>query len=316
MTETTDQDHDQRFKNLLHEFLSEFIALFFAQWHPRFDFPRVEWLDKEVFLDPPQGQTRDLDLVGKLPVHEMVRSQRPGEADSWIILIHIEVEADDRLTRLRPRMHDYYKGLRDRYQLPVWSLAVGLRVGLDGVGWDEYVESLWEEKVLHFRYPYVGLPALNAEDYLRSDRILGAALASLMRVPESRRAELKAEALQRIEAGGDNNYRKYLLAEFVDAYWSLDEAQRRLFEAMMNTEPYQGARVMMQTTFERGMEEGERKGLIEGQRKTVRMLLEKRFGPLSSTAVERLQACSDDKLDEITTVLLDAKSLNELGLED
>jgi hypothetical protein len=58
----------------------------------------------------------------------------PGEPDSWIVLIHIEVEADDRITRLRPRMHDYYKGLRDRYHLPVWSLALYLHVGLDGVG--------------------------------------------------------------------------------------------------------------------------------------------------------------------------------------
>jgi hypothetical protein len=250
----------------------------------------------------------------------MVRAQRPGEADSWIILIHIEVEADDRLTRLRPRMHDYYKGLRDRYQLPVWSLAVGLRVGRDGVGWDEYVEYLWEEKVLHFRYPYIGLPALNAEEYLRSDKILGAALASLMPVPEARRAELKAEALQRIEAGGDNNYRKYLLAEFVDAYWSLNEAQRRMFEAMMNTEPYGGAKVMMQTTFERGMEEGERKGKregkTEGQQELLQILLEERFGPLPQSAVERLQAWSDEKLREVARALLRANSLKELGLED
>jgi hypothetical protein len=37
-------DNDQRFK------------LFFSEWAGRFDFEAVEWLDKEVFLDPPQGQ--------------------------------------------------------------------------------------------------------------------------------------------------------------------------------------------------------------------------------------------------------------------
>jgi hypothetical protein len=77
---------------------------------------------------------------------------------------------------------------------------------------------------------------------------------------------------------------------------------------MMNTEPYEGARVMMQTTFERGM--------AEGQRKTVRILLETRFGPLSKQAIERLQACSEEKLNEITRAVLDATSLKELGIED
>jgi hypothetical protein len=49
-------DHDQRFKALLHEFFAEFFQLFFSEWAGRFDFEAVEWLDKEVFLDPPQGQ--------------------------------------------------------------------------------------------------------------------------------------------------------------------------------------------------------------------------------------------------------------------
>lgn len=63
----------------------------------------------------------------------------------------------------------------------------------------------------------------------------------------------------------------------------------------------------MQTMFERGM--------AEGQRKTVRMQLERRFGPLPPPAIERLQACSDDEIEEIATGFVDGKSLKELGLE-
>lgn len=53
-------DHDQRFKTLLKELLPEFFELFFAEWAARFDFSTVEWLDKEVFPDPPEGQRRVL----------------------------------------------------------------------------------------------------------------------------------------------------------------------------------------------------------------------------------------------------------------
>ena len=59
-------DHDQRFKTLLKELLPEFFALFFEEWAERFDFSSVEWLDKEVLPDPPEGQRRVLDLVAKL----------------------------------------------------------------------------------------------------------------------------------------------------------------------------------------------------------------------------------------------------------
>jgi hypothetical protein len=308
MTRKADQDHDQRFKTLIREFLREFIRLFFPTWYARFDFDRVEWLDKEIFLDPPQGEKRTLDLVAKVPVKQVVAAQRPGQPDSYILLIHIEVEADDRLTRIRPRMHDYYKGLRDRYQLPVWSLALYLRVGLDGVGWDVYEEYLWEERVLQFKYPYVGLPALQAERYVNSEVVLGAALAALMRVPEEQRAVLRAQALHRIGQSGENDYRQYLLLEFVEAYWQLSPSQQQEFDRLMETAPYRETRTMMLTSFE--------KGTIEGQRRLLQKQLEKRFGPLPPAVVERLRSWPYEDLEELGERLLEAHSLKELGLED
>ncbi len=227
---TETQDHDQRFKVLIREFLCEFITLFFPEWARRFDFTRIEWLDKEVFLDPPRGETRNLDLVAKIPVQQVIEGQRAGEEDSWIVLIHIEVEADDRLTRLRPRMHDYYKGLRDRHHLPVWSLALYLKVGREGVGWDSYEEKIWDRRVLLFEYPYVGLPALDAADYVNRENILAVALAALMRVPDERRAELRAFALQRIGSSQENDVRKILLTDCVEQYLELNEEQQRVQE--------------------------------------------------------------------------------------
>ena len=51
-------DHDQRFKTLIQEFFDAFLRLFFQVWAGRLDATTVEWLDKEVFLDPPQGGRR------------------------------------------------------------------------------------------------------------------------------------------------------------------------------------------------------------------------------------------------------------------
>jgi hypothetical protein len=55
-------DHDQRLKVLLKEFFEAFFTCFYPDWAERFEFTDIEWLDKELFLAPPQGDKRQLDL--------------------------------------------------------------------------------------------------------------------------------------------------------------------------------------------------------------------------------------------------------------
>jgi hypothetical protein len=56
-------DHDPHFKKLIREFFADFLRLFFADWAAKFDLERVEWLDKRVQSDPPDGELHILDLV-------------------------------------------------------------------------------------------------------------------------------------------------------------------------------------------------------------------------------------------------------------
>jgi len=101
------EDHDQRFKVLLKEFLPEFIELFFPDWARRLDFTRVEWLPTEMFLDPPRGPKTAMDLVAKVATREPIEAQRHGESDSCLTIIHIEVESPDRVSSFRHRMFDF-----------------------------------------------------------------------------------------------------------------------------------------------------------------------------------------------------------------
>jgi hypothetical protein len=72
-------DHDQRFKNLIREFFGDFLRLFFAPWADRLDCSQIEWLDKEVFPDPPDGSRNILDLVAKLPARQRVLDGNDAE---------------------------------------------------------------------------------------------------------------------------------------------------------------------------------------------------------------------------------------------
>src|SRR5262249_44952178 len=146
-------------------------------------------------------------------------------------------------------------------------------------------EYFWEHRLVRFDYPYIGLPSLNAEQYLHRDNWLGVALSALMRIPPTRRTALGVEAWRRLVQCPENAYRRYLLCDCVDAYLPLDAAQRRDFETLLLNEPDPGVRTMAITLFDRvrqeGRQEGQQEGLVQGQRQFFLMQLEERFGPLS-----------------------------------
>jgi hypothetical protein len=122
--------------------------------------------------------------------------------------------------------------------LPVLPIALFLRVGLDVVGRDASEESFWEHRILRFECAYVGLPGLDAERYATGENLLGVALSTLMRGPPERRAELVAEGLNRIARSGENDWRRFLLAECLEAYADLDEGQKERLQALLTTERY------------------------------------------------------------------------------
>lgn len=298
-------EHDQRFKTLLCEFLPEFLRLFFPERAEAFDLDRIEWLDKELFIAPPYGMALEIDLLAKLRL-------RSAEGET-LALIHIEVESGDGVADMPGRMYQYFCLVRRDHPDPVLPIAVYLRVGRDGIGVESYSEEIAGLEVLHFQYLYVGLPALAAEQYVAGSNWLGVALAALMRVPSKRKVWLRAEALRRILLEStENDYRRLLLQECVEAYLQLSKRQQQEFEHLLHTEPYQEIEPMMVTTFEKGVA----KGREEGQREAARLLLERKFGHLSAIALARLAALPSERLTELILAVSDAPTLQALGLAD
>ncbi len=311
-------DHDQRFKALLQEFLREFFELFFPEWARWFDFSQVEWLDKEVFPDPPAGRRLSVDLIAKLPA--AAPSDTARAAEKWLSLIHVEVESAESFVPLRQRMHRYYTHLRDRYELPILPVAVYLRVGRDGIGIDEYKEAFGPWEVLSFKYLYVGLPALDGVEYLRQPNDLAVALAALMKLPAGDLARIKAEALLRLARSEQTEQRKFLLAECVQAYLNLpDSSAQQEFESLLSQQTFAEVKTMAVTWFEQGIEQGieqgKAQGLEQGQRALLALQLEERFGELTPQVYDRLAQYPALRLNELARKILSANSLKELGLQ-
>jgi hypothetical protein len=306
-------EHDPRFKRLLQEFFADFMGQFFPEQAARLDFASLSWLDKELLPDLPPGEVVVADLVARL-------RQRPApgaESAEALALVHVEVESREAVAAFRRRMYDYYHALRRKHDCPVLPIAVYLRVGLEGLGFDSYAEGYNDVELLSFRFLYVGLPALEAERYVAGGNWLGVALAALMRMPPERRAWVRGEALRRLLLEcPESDYRRWLLCECVEAYLALSPEQEQEYQRLLTTEKYQAMIPTMKTTYEKGMEAGEERGLVRGQRQAARIQLEVRFGPLSPAASQRLDEWPADRLSELLVAILKAPSLKDLGLED
>jgi hypothetical protein len=106
----------------------------------------------------------------------------------------------------------------------------------------------------------------------------------------------------------DKDYRRFLLAECREAYADLDPAQKQRLQELLATEQYREVKPIMQTTFERGLEQGER-------RSTLRFL-EARFGPLSPEVKQRVEALPLEALAQLQVDVAKAQSLKELHLDE
>jgi hypothetical protein len=174
--------------------------------------------------------------------------------------------------------------------------------------WQNKECHVWEHQLLRFDYAYVGLPALDGEPYATGENLLGVALSALMRLPAERRADLYAEGLKRIARSGENDFRRFLLAECLEAYADLDEAQQERLQRLLSTEQYQEVQPLMTTTYERG--------ILQGEQRSALRQLEAKFGPLSPDVTQRVEALSPEGLAQLQIDLLKPLSLKELRLQD
>jgi hypothetical protein len=302
-------DHDQRFKELLREFLRELLALFLPWLAERLADGTVDWQPQEVFTNPPTGSVRHLDLLALL-------HRRIDEVKVWEQLLHLEIESATSLTEVRKKIGSYYPAIRTRYPLPLTSLALYLRVGLRGQGWDEYAE--WDphagkqaEAVYRLRWRYVGLPALPAERYLVSNNWLAVALSALMKIKPDRKAWLKAEILRRLATEcQENDYRKLLLINCAETYLPLEGEQALAYQRLVSEDPrYQEANKMVVRTYDQLKMEGRREAL-QG---VILRLASRQCGSPDENTQKKIHAIEDiARLENLVEAATTAQSWEQL----
>jgi flagellar biosynthesis/type III secretory pathway protein FliH len=148
-------------------------------------------------------------------------------------------------------------------------------------------------------------------------------------------ARHRLACLEPIAAAELTDRRRYLLVDCVETYVQLDGAAREEYDALLAERGNEEVATMeltwagriahearesalkegIEKGIEKGLEKGLEKGREEGKRDLLLEQLERRFGPLPQATVKRVRALtSSEELSRLATRVLDAPSLEDLGL--
>jgi hypothetical protein len=285
--------HDQLFKELLHTFFPEFLALFFPQVAAQLDLTTpnaVTFLDKELFTDLPRGKQREPDVVAQV-------QRRDGTPQA--VLIHVEVESRRRVG-FPARMFEYYGLLRWRKRLQVLPIVLYLSPGAGGLTREQYTEEVCGVEVVQFWYSVIGLPDLDGAQYRAGESALGSALAALMKPGEVGRPRHKALCLLGVARHAGDEARQALLQYVIESYAKLDENEEQQFVALLNEPPLREIKAMISPYELRGIEKGREEGRVEAKREAIRRIAWTLLGGVPESLQVRLQETdSPEELDRL-----------------
>ncbi len=302
--------HDRIFKEFLHRFLPDFMRLFFPDEAARLNFATLTFLDKELIINLPRQKLRITDLMAQVKTWL-------GEPET--IIVHVEVEAKKKMA-VPQRMFEYYGLMRLLYAQPVLPLALLLQPQAGGLHWHNYKETLFGHELVRFRYGQVGLRDLPADEYIKRDDPVAAALSVMMKPGVKLRgrarwmklAELKITALLKVNESDLTIGDKQFLMSMVETYLPNEslpvDIRGEVMEALADVE------LMWHEQIEqKGIEKGIQQGKQQRTQELILRLLRKKFGRVPEVVVQKVQVIDDvDILEQLFDEALMADTLAEI----
>ena len=288
-------DHDRLFKQLLTTFFVEFIELFLPELATHLKRDSIEFLDKEVFTDLTGGERHEVDLLARA---------RLADTDAFF-LIHVENQAT-RQPEFGQRMFRYFARLHEKYNLPVYPVALlsydkpRLRES------DHYEVKFPDRRVLSFRYRAIQLNRFNWRDFVRRPNPVAAALMTKMKIAPQDRPRVKLECLRMILTLKLDIARSSLIRDFMTSYLALTAAEDKVYNEQVGLlEPNEKRRIV------EIIDEWTLTGMRRQATKSIFAIIEHRFGPIVPKLRQSIEQMPIDLLDQLTIAVLDFNSMDE-----
>jgi len=288
--------HDQLMKQALQNRFADFLRLFAPDTAAELDLDAgVTFRDAETFTDLPQGALLIPDIVAEV----RTRSGAPR-----LIIVHVEIQREREDEDFPRRMWRYFIALAQRENKPIIPIALLFYHTAEGVAWEVYEEALFGHTIVTFRYLQISLARLapHAYDYLGTGNILAVALASIMgrSLRGAKRAHLYFACLKRLldaeQAGQVNRATLQLLGAVIDTYLPVNVEDRAALRVQLQATG--GDMMAIETTELTWRDQVEFAAISRAKREDIRMIIEARFGQVSSGIAARLESMqSEEALD-------------------
>jgi predicted transposase/invertase (TIGR01784 family) len=298
-------DHDQNFKELISTFFMEFLELFLPDVAKNIDRDSIQFLPQEYFADLVEGDEKIIDLLVEVKLF--------GQDTTF--LFHVEAQSYSE-AKINRRMFYYLARLHQNYVKDIYPIVIFSYDQPYRAEQDTFKIEFPTLKVLEFRFHAIQLNRLNWRDYIDRPNPVAAALMAKMKIAEDDRPKVKAECLRLLVTLKLDPAKTRLISKFVDTYLRLNAQEEQTFQAELDKIGVAQKEAIMQVTTSweaKGIETGIGKGIEQGQRSLVSLLLEQKVGQLSDALTDRLASLSPDKLSLLAIALLNFSSMDDLS---
>jgi Domain of unknown function (DUF4351) len=299
-------DFDSPWKEGLEQYFPEFMAFFFPAIAAEIDWDReITFLDTEL-----QQVVRDAEL-GRRWADKLVQVWRKDGQEA-LVLCHIEVQGQPEDV-FPERMLVYNYRLRDRYNVPIVSLAV---LSDDNPKWrpSQYETELWGCG-LKFWFPTVKLldyegswSALEESDNPFATIVMAHLKTQATRKNPAERKEWKLRLTRRLYERGYERQDILNLYRFIDWLMILPDDLADQVEAEITRYEQEGTMPYV-TRIER---RAEARGAANAERALVIRQLGRKLGALPEAVLEQLHQLSIEQVEALGDALLDWGTIGEL----
>jgi len=309
-TITVMDDYDSPWKEAVEHYFSEFMAFYFPE-----AFKEIDWSKEHVFLDQElRAVVQDAEL-GKRFVDKLVRVTLLTGDEKWIY-IHIEVQGTKQ-AEFSERMFVYNYRIYDRYRRPVASMAILVD---EHVNWrpDHFCYSVLDSET-SIRFPIAKLTdyhdqleALKASE--NSFAIVTAThiLTQQTRKNDNERYEAKQLLVRLLYQRKWDKQRVIDLFRVIDWMMKLpEELEQKLWHEIETIE--ENEKMQYVTSVERM---AIAKGVVQGESKMLRKLLEHRFGDLPAWVSDKLASADEQDLERWGQAVLTEPTLDAVFNND
>ncbi|TWH55421.1 putative transposase/invertase (TIGR01784 family) [Dulcicalothrix desertica PCC 7102] len=267
--------------------LAEKYPLDFAKWLISTKVRKVKVLKTELSIEPVRA-----DSVSFLQTRERI--------------LHIEFQT---LPPSKPpipfRQLDYSVRLKRQYDLPVTQVVIFLKFTDDPIA---YTDEYRDETTVH-KYQVIRMWEQDPEIFLNSEGLLPLAPLAATSSPEALLSQV-VEKIATISNRGDRQNTAAYTQILAGLKFDKTMIRNLLSEDIMKES------VIYQDILQKGEKQGEEKGEKRGEKneafRLVSRQLNRKFGAIDSSIIERLQGLTTEQLEALGEDFLDFSSISDL----